>query len=344
MRFVRAGNKLGQHKITRALTRAAFGYEDCILLQEISGVKFPNPIGLAAGFDKNAELLSILPAVGFGFMEIGSITARPYDGNSAPRLRRLKKSRGLVVNYGLKSPGAEVIAKRIGDAPLAGTRPHPIPLGVSIARSNVPGAESEEAGLADQIECYETLKGLGDYVTLNLSCPNTAGGEPFHRPELLEKLLKRLPIKHDSRPTFLKLSPDLGPGTVSQIISVALQYGITGLIIGNLTKNRNNARLYEDVSTFTGGISGKPTELLSNNLIAHTYRESQGELVIIGCGGVFSAEDAYTKIKLGASLVQLITGMIYAGPQLISSINLGLVKLLRKDGFANIRDAVGIDN
>ena len=341
-RFVRVGQGLGRRKVTRALTRAAFGYEECILSQTIAGVKFPNPVGLAAGFDKNAELLSIMPAVGFGFMEVGSITVQPYQGNPPPRLRRLKKSRGLVVNYGLKSAGAKALARRIGDISQTNERlAKHIPLGISIARSNVPGTEVEEAGILDQVECYEVLRGLGDYVTLNLSCPNTAGGEPFHKPELLNSLLRRLPLAGDPRPTFLKISPNLSPEVVSDIIEVALKHNVTGLVIGNLAKNKDNARLYEDVSAFTGGISGKPTELLANKLIAHAYQQGQGKLVIIGCGGVFSAEDAYAKIKLGASLVQLITGMIYEGPQLISSINIGLARLLKKDSFTNIKDAVG---
>ena len=338
-RMTRLGKLLGSNFFTRNALALGFSYKNKKLEQTIAGIHFPNPAGLAAGFDKNAELLGILPAVGFGFIEVGSITGEPCEGNPKPRLWRLPKSRSLAVYYGLKNKGCEAIAKKLKKTKCA------VPFGVSIAKTNCKETVSLGKGIADYVKAYRTLKNFGNYVTLNISCPNAFGGQPFTDAKKLDALLNEIDKIKNEKPIFLKLSADLSPDEIDAIIAVSRAHKIPGFICTNLTKNRNNKKLIEKDVPEKGGLSGKAVEELSNKLIAHIYqktnRQTPGEFVIIGCGGIFSAEDAYKKIKLGASLVQLITGMIYGGPQLISDINRGMVKLLEKDGYTTVGEAVG---
>lgn len=341
---VKIGHTLGKNIITRKITAGFFSYSDKKLEQDILGIHFSNPIGLAAGFDKNAELTDILPAVGFGFAEIGSITGEPCLGNPKPRLWRLKESKSLVVYYGLKNPGCEAVAAKLAN------KKFKIPIGVSIAKTNCQATADMENGVKDYVKAYKTMFDIGNYTTVNISCPNAFGGQPFTDKKSLEYLLNALSQlsvgttdgKLKIKPIFIKLSPDLSIQEVDDIIEVAEKYNVDGYISSNLTKNRNNIKIKNAVPS-VGGMSGKVVEGLSNNLIRHLYKKTKGKKVIIGCGGVFSAEDAYYKIKAGASLIQMITGMIFEGPQIISDINLGLVKLLERDGFKNISEAIGTE-
>lgn len=326
---VRFAVRLGSNPVTRAITRAAFGYSHPALRQTVAGIEFPNPIGLAAGFDKGAELTRIFPEVGFGFEEVGSVTGEPCAGNPKPRLWRHPEMKSLRVHYGLKNDGAERIAKR-----LAGER-FRIPIGISIAKTNSPETAGTDAGIRDYVKAYRALKGIGDYVTVNISCPNAFGGQPFTDPERLDRLFGTLTPHRDDRPIFIKLSPDLAENELDAIMNVTARHNITGFISTNLTKKHG----FGD-----GGISGKAVEAMSDDQIRYLYSKTGGRSVIIGCGGIFSAEDAYRKIRAGASLVQLITGMIYEGPQVISELNRGLVRLLKKDGFSNMSEAVGADH
>lgn len=340
-RMTRAGKILGSNAVTKALVGAGFSYKNKKLEQTIADIHFPNPVGLAAGFDKNAELLGILPAVGFGFIEVGSITGEPCEGNPKPRLWRLPKSKSLVVYYGLKNRGCEAIAEKLKKTKTACA----VPYGVSIAKTNCKETVSLKKGIADYIKACRVLKNYGDYVTLNISCPNAFGGQPFTDATKLDALLKEIDEIRINKPVFLKLSADLSPAEIDAIIAVSRTHHVTGFICTNLTKKRDNQKIVEKDVPEKGGISGKAVEEWSNKMIAYihkkTNRQTPGEFVIIGCGGIFSAEDAYKKIKLGASLVQLITGMIYEGPQVISEINRGLVQLLEKDGYENVGEAVG---
>lgn len=332
------GEFLGKFKITRALNRLLFYYSHYSLKQQILNISFKNPIGLAAGFDKDARLTDILPEVGFGFEEIGSVTANPYPGNPKPRLARLKKSQSLLVNYGLKSKGAKVIAAKLK------SKNFKFPVGTSIAKTNSRLTVDDKVGIEDYTEGFKHFTDIGDYFTINISCPNTFGGQPFHDPKKLDQLLKALDKIKTKKPVFIKFSPDLSKSDVNGIIKVVKKHRVHGFIMGNLTKNRNNKKILDDNVLSIGGLSGKVVRDLSDNLIRYLYKETNGKYVIIGCGGVFTAEDAYRKIKLGASLIQLITGMVYQGPQTISEINRGLVKLLKIDGYKNISEAIGADN
>ena len=330
------GVRLGRYRITRALTRAAFVYRHPMLEQTLAGIHFTNPIGLAAGFDKNAQLTATLPQVGFGFAEVGSITGEPCAGNAPPRLHRLPHSKSLLVYYGLKNDGARAITERLRDKHFA------IPIGMSIAKTNNRATCDTDNGIQDYAKAFSHVANLGAYTTINISCPNTFGGEPFTDPDRLERLLSRLDQLPTTKPIFIKLAPDLDMDTLDSLIAVAEQHRVQGYICSNLTKNRNNPLIKDQVPTY-GGLSGKVVEPLANKLLARVYQQAPGK-IIIGCGGVFSAEDAYKKIRLGASLVQLITGMIYQGPQLIGQINQGLVRLLKRDGYKNISQAIGVDN
>ncbi len=337
------GLRLGKSAFGRCATRLAFYYGHPSLEQTVKGVHFPNPVGLAAGFDKNGTLTQIIPEVGFGFTEIGSISARPCGGNSGQHLWRLKKSKSILVNYGLKNVGADVISESLSGCAFK------IPIGISLAKTNSPATIDEEAGISDYVQAYSAFasRKVGDYFTINISCPNACGGQPFLEPQALKRLLAALTAARqtyaDQRPWFLKLSADLYPTALDAIIEAARTYGVSGFICSNLTKNRNNKKIVDRDVPSQGGLSGAVVRKLSDNLIRHIYKKTGREFVIIGCGGIFSAEDAYEKIKAGASLLQLITGMIYEGPQLISEINQGLVDLLHRDGYNSISEAIGTE-
>jgi dihydroorotate dehydrogenase len=337
-RVVHLGNFLGSNPFTQTLTSMSFSYSDKKLEQVVNGVRFTNPVGLAAGFDKDALLTGILPAVGFGHAEVGSITGEPCIGNPRPRLWRLKKSKGLAVHYGLKNDGAEQISKRLAKKTFR------IPIGTSIAKTNSKETIGIEAGINDYAKAFEEFTSIGSYFTINISCPNTFGGEPFTDSKKLERLLAKIDKIPTKKPIFLKLSPDLTKKEIDNILFVSARHKIDGFVCGNLTKKRKINEIVDRNVPARGSLSGKIVEDLSNEQIRYVYQKTKGKYAIVGCGGVFSAKDAYKKIKLGASLVQLITGMIYEGPQLISEINQGLARLLKKDGFTNVSQAVGVEN
>jgi len=338
------GEFLGSFYPFRLLTKLVFNYEDQSLAQVISGISFKNPVGLSAGFDKNAKLVKILPNVGFAYAEFGSVTYGAYEGNPKPRLYRLPKSRALTVYYGLKNEGVRPVLDRI--------RKNRSPksdfvIGVSVARTNSKETVEINAGIDDYTNGVREVlnSGLANYITINISCPNTFAGEPFTTPLRLEKLLKSIDKLNSDVPIYLKMPIDLPWEEFDKLLEIIVKYHSEGVVIGNLTKNRQSKLILETIpEEIKGGISGLPTQQLSDELIRKTYLKYGDKLVIIGVGGIFSAEDAYRKIKLGASLVQLITGMIYQGPQLIGSINRGLKDLLVADGYSNISEAIGIES
>ncbi|MDP2684231.1 MAG: quinone-dependent dihydroorotate dehydrogenase [bacterium] len=347
-RMIKNGVMLGKSGFTRGLVGLMFRYKNIMLEQDILGISFKNPIGLSAGFDKNAELTDILPEVGFGFAELGSVTGEPCEGNPKPRLWRLAQQKSLVVYYGLKNDGAVAIAKKLqpkADQPRAKKdKKFKIPIGISIAKTNCQKTADLQEGVNDYVKAYRVLQGVGDYVTINISCPNAFGGQPFTDPTSLTALFTEIFKIQKIKPIFLKLSPDLSIPEVDALLAVCCGFPIDGYICSNLTKNRNRSDLADVQVPEHGGLSGKLVSNLSNNHIAHIYKKTGGRKVIIGCGGVFDATDAYKKIKNGASLIQMITGMIFEGPQVISEINQGLVELLESDGYSNISDAIGANS
>lgn len=336
-RMVRVGKALGSNRFARRFLAALFRYRHPILEQDVLGIHFANPVGLAAGFDKDAQLTRVMPSVGFGFEEVGSITGEPCPGNKGKRLWRLPKSRGLVVWYGLKNDGSEAISERLA------VERFEIPIGTNVAKTNAPDTVDTEKGIADYEKAFRAFADIGDYFTVNISCPNAFGGEPFSDPEKLDRLMKTLDAVDTDKPVFIKFAADMDTQELDRLIEVADQHRVHGFIFSNLTKKRDRPEIdqAEIAGIDKGGISGKAVVKASNALIGHAYRRAGDRYVIIGLGGIFSAEDAYEKILEGATLVQLITGMIFEGPQLIGEINKGLVALLRRDGYGNIQEAIG---
>ncbi len=326
--FISLGKLLGSSRASKFLARTLFGYQNKMLEQNIFGIKFSNPVGLSAGFDKNAELLNIMGDVGFGFAEVGSITSKACQGNSGKRLIRLPDEKSIWVNLGLNNKGAKAIASNLKN------RKFQIPFGVNIAKTNCQETVDVQIGIEDYISSLKEFKDIGDYYTLNVSCPNAFGGQPFHNPKLCESLLKKVSKLKIKKPIFVKLSPDIKKSDIDKIIALAYKFKISGFVCSNLTKENSKK---------SGGFSGKIMEEKANALLSYIYKRTRGDFVLIGVGGIFSAQDAYKKIKSGASLVQLLTGMIYEGPNLISDINIGIAKLLKADGYTNISQAIGKD-
>lgn len=335
------GGLIGRITPLRFFTTKALRFEHPMLEQTVAGIKFANPLGLSAGFDKNGKLLRVIPAVGFGFEEVGSVTWESYAGNPKPRLFRLPKSKALVVYYGLMNDGVAAISARIKRV-----LPAKMVVGISIAKTNCQRTADLHAGVEDYYQCTKYLEQeqLGDYYTLNISCPNTFGGEPFTTPDRLKLLLTKIDSLKVTKPVFIKMPINLEISEFKALLDEICQHQIAGIIVGNLTKVHDPS-LIKDVipEHIKGGISGLPTQKLSTDLISYTYQNYGQRLIIMGVGGIFSAQDAYAKIKAGASLLQLITGMIYEGPQLIGKINRELVGLLKADGFGTISEAVGSD-
>lgn len=337
------GQLLGNSGVVKKILSNSLCYKNPVLIQEIAGMKFENPIGLAAGFDYEARLTQILASIGFGFETIGTITNQSYEGNIRPMLGRLPKSKSLMVNKGFKNLGAEKTIQKLK------RYSYNFQLGVSIGRTNKKDLVTQKQSIEDIASAFlafERSRTKHSYYELNISCPNLMGDVSFYPPKNLEDLLGRIDRLHLSRPLFIKMPIEKNDNETLQMLNVIVEHNVTGVVFGNLQKNRNNKMLDpEEVRKFpVGNFSGKPTFERSNELIKLTYKKYSKKLIIIGCGGVFSAEDAYKKIKLGASLVQLITGIIYQGPQLVSEINYKLVDLLKKDGYTNISQAVGANN
>lgn len=338
-------------QVTRAasLLEGKFAFEDVRLRTELWGLAFDNPVGLAAGFDKNAQLVPFWSTLGFGFAEVGSVTARPSKGNPRPRAFRLPDDEAVINRMGLNNKGAAKIARklrRFGDR-------NEIPLGVNIAKTPDPSIMGD-AGVEDFRESFRVLAPAADYVALNVSCPNTSEGKTFEAPEALESLLSAVMAERKemqlSVPVLVKLSPPLSEkvvfdSSVEEIVDISRRHGVSGFIASNTASDREGLTA-EDTTLDKigrGGLSGRPIEARSTHLVRYLYDLTGGELPIIGVGGIFSAADAYRKIKSGASLVQIYTGLVYEGPALVREIKKGLVQLLERDGYAYIHEAVGAD-
>jgi len=327
------GKILGSNILTRKVISKSFNYKNKKLNLEVLGIKFENPVGLSAGFDKNANLTQIVPSVGFGFEEIGSVTGEKCEGNPKPRLFRIPERKSIVVNYGLCNEGSERIAHKLKNKKFT------FPIGVSIARANNQDIIFDtEKGIKDYLKAYENLKDTGDYLTINISCPNTPDNLSFCEIKNFDRLMKVFSKKEITKPILIKLKPDFSKKQIDDFLEVCKKYTfIKGFVVSNLTTDRKEF----DNLTQKGGLSGLPTKKKSNELIKYISTKTKGKYVLIGVGGIFNAEDAYEKIKNGASLVQLITGIIYNGPSLIKEINKGLVELLEKDGYRTISEAIG---
>ena len=338
------GEFCGTSQPVRSVFVHTYAFTHPSLTQKLHGIVFTNPVGLAAGFDYRAQLTQILPAVGFGFGTVGTITNSPYEGNPKPRLGRLPKSKSLLVNKGFKNAGAEAVIKKVSQ------RKFHYPVGISIGRTNSQLLTTQKQSIADILEAFSLFEASHikhAYYELNISCPNLFGKVTFYPAKNLHELLREIDQLKISRPVFIKMPISESDNATQKMLEVIVKHKINGVIFGNLQKNRHDQSVDKheavNISILKGYLSGKPTWQRSNELIRLAYNQYGKKLTIIGCGGIFSAEDAYTKIKLGASLVQLITGMVYQGPALIGQINYGLVKLLKQDGLKSISEAVGTE-
>jgi len=324
-------------------------FEDERLKQHLWGETFPNPLGLAAGADKNARAVPYWEAIGFGFVEIGSVSARPASGNAKPRAFRLPEDRALINRMGLNNDGAEAVAERLEQDRSDRSRP----LGINLAKTRDPDFMGD-AALEDFQASFRQLVGQADYVTLNVSCPNTPDGGTFEDPAALDDLLEVIAGEQKAPglavPVLVKLSPPLSDRVLfdtqlEEILAVATAHDVDGFVATNTASDRKGVQASSErlAEIGAGGLSGRPLEARATRLVQYLYRATDGEIPIIGVGGVHDAESAYAKIRAGASLVQLYTALVYEGPGLVRKIKEGLVARIRDDGYASIANAVGVD-
>lgn len=317
------------------------------LQTEIAGLTFPNPVGLAAGCDKNGKAVTIWPRFGFGFVEVGTVTAQPQTGNPRPRVFRVPEHGALVNRLGFNSEGSEVVAKRLAHLRRR-TRGMMVPLGVNIGKTKL--VTGDEETLNDYRTSFRRLSRLADFIVVNVSSPNTPGLRQWQEREKLTVLLgtlleesRQLATKRGTQavPLFVKISPDMADGDMEDVCDVALTLGLAGIIATNTTIAREG-----DVAGVErqGGLSGKPLRARATDVIRFLYRQTQGKMPLIGVGGIFTAEDAYARIKAGASLVQFYTALVYEGPFLPRRINAGLLRQMERDGVKRIADAVGVES
>jgi dihydroorotate dehydrogenase len=300
------------------------------------GMTFPNPVGLAAGFDKNAEVADAMLALGFGFVEVGTVTPRPQPGNPRPRVFRLAEHGALINRLGFNNAGMETVFRRLERRRSSGK------LGI-VGVNLGPNRESADP-VDDCARATRRFAGVADYLVVNVSSPNTPGLRGLQSKKPLSRLLARVLAARDGAgsrsPLLVKVAPDLTAEERRDIVEVALAEGIDGLIATNTTVSRP-ASPGDSRACESGGLSGRPLFALSTAVLADLYRLSEGRLPIIGVGGIASGEDAYAKIRAGASLVQLYTALVYQGPGLVLRVCRDLAHRLRADGFASVAEAVG---
>ncbi len=323
------------------LVRRAHRPDDPILATNVFGIPFPNPIGLAAGFDKDAEVPDPMLALGFGFVEAGTVTPQPQPGNSGKRLYRLDEDEAVINRFGFNSRGLAAFAERLAQRKREGR--------TGIVGANVGKNRDTADAAADYAAGIEALCGVADYLVVNLSSPNTPGLRALQARTEMEDLLirvieaRRRAARMRLPPILAKVGPDLGDHELRDIAEVAMKNGIDGLIIGNTTLDRPPHLRSADRNA-PGGLSGRPLMTPSTACLSAMYQHIKGAIPIIGCGGIASGADAYAKIKAGASLVQLYSALVFQGPALIGRIKADLAALLRADGFKSVSDAVGADH
>ena len=340
-------------RVTQALPpvrwaiRKSWSFQDKSLRQEGGGITFCNPIGLSAGFDKNAQLSPLMEDVGFGFASGGSVTLEPRRGNRRPWFHRLPKTKSVVVFAGMPNKGLRKIRNYIEqNTHRVNSAVGVVSVAVIANKTTIEqagGRPAEQAIINDVKKATEYIirNKLANVVEINISCPN-AGKEPFIETESLDVLLTTLDSVPRDVPFWVKMPHLYDIEQFDSLLKVIVQHNVQGVTVANLVKDRSKIDIKDPLTDeIRGGLSGEPTREHSLELIRHAYKNYSDRLTIIGVGGVFSAEDAYAKIKAGASLVGLITGLFFEGPRLVGRINRGLVELLRKDGFSHVSEAVG---
>ncbi len=309
------------------------GADDPILATEVAGLRLPNCVGLAPGFDKNAEVFGPMRRAGFGFVECGTVTPLAQAGNPRPRLFRLSEDQAVINRMGFNNEGLEAFAGRLARR------------GPGIVGANIGANKEADDRIGDYVTGLTRLWGLASYFTINISSPNTPGLRALQTKAALEELLGRLAQARDSLPAegrvpmFLKVAPDLEDGEVEAIVETVVANGLHGIIVSNTTITRPS--LASKHAGEAGGLSGAPLTQLSTQMLGLFHHAAAGRVALIGAGGIGSGEDAYAKLRAGASAVQLYSAMVFGGPGLVTRIKRDLAACLRRDGFASVAAAVG---
>ena len=321
---------LGQRGSGLELVRRLCTVQDRRLEVSAFGLRFPNPIGLAAGFDKNAVAVRSWAALGFGHVEIGSVTALPQPGNPRPRLFRLPQDQALINRMGFNNEGAQAVAARLAHLQETFGRP-PVPLGINLGKSRVTPLEEAPQ---DYLQSLSQLWPYGDYFVLNVSSPNTPGLRALQDKDRLEELLAALTgFVQGQKPLLLKIAPDLSWEQIDEILALVEQYRLSGLIATNTTTARSGLQTPINEA---GGLSGKPLRARSLEVLKYLHARLQGRLPIVSVGGIFSAEDVWERLSNGATLVQVYTGLVYEGPFLLKKLCRGLLERMEREGIASL--------
>jgi dihydroorotate dehydrogenase len=340
------GSRMSRSAVGRAIART-WNVQFEALCVSAMGLRFQNPIGLAAGFDKGGRLYAVMADLGFGHMEIGSISSRPWPGNPSPTLLRLPRDWGLINRPGLNSEGADVVFERLRTAKFD------IPVGINLVKTADPKI-SGEAAVRDYLDALVRFYPRADFITLNLSCPNTAEGRTFEDPELLGQFLEGIQqlegtlTAHGRKPMLIKLSPDLEDSILDEILSLARTFGISGCVIGNTTTRRETLTTPKQVldQFGYGGVSGRPLKPYIREMVEKVVARTPRDFVVIAAGGVgcdpgkHPAQEVWEYLELGASLVQVHTGLIYRGPGLAGTTNRGLMQILRRSPYRTLQEFI----
>ncbi len=327
--------------VIRLLSRF-YTVNDARLRVELGDLCFHNPIGLAAGFDKNGRATSLLRALGFGHIEVGSVSIISSKGNPRPRLFRLPKDEAIIVNYGVPNQGAKVVGERLSHLCRQG------PIGINIVETNTGLPSTSDQIIREYVEATRLLSANADYITLNLNCPNTSAGESiFDTASVLKSLMEECEKIRDLPPIFLKLTAHSdGQRMERTLLAIEKCKSIRGFIF-NIPPGKNYVTETQtsEVRSLPGTLCGPPTQSLMDAALAFWYKNvDRRRYVLIGSGGIRNSEDVYKKIRLGASVVQIYTTLVYSGPNVVRELNKGLLVLLERDGFTHVEQAVGVDN
>lgn len=327
------GSAISRHKSITKLIGSFYDHSAPSLEQSFLGINFKNPIGLAAGFDKNGTMGPLMQSLGFGFIEVGSVTANPSTGNPKPRSFRLPADESIINRLGLNNDGVQTISKRLKKLELS------IPLGINIAKTHDPAISGQKA-IDDYVRSFRKVKEIGDFITINISCPNTTEGKTFEDPRSLENLLSALAIEKDSMlaPVLVKFSVDLSQTLLEELVSVCENHSISGYVACNTSQNREN--LISPQSTIRdvgrGGLSGRAIRGRSTEIISKIRQLTKRNKLIIGVGGISSGEDAIEKLMAGADLLQIYTSLVYEGPSIVKKINKEIENHLKAKGLKHI--------
>ena len=341
-RTLSAAEWVGAAATGRNLLKGLFAHQDARLATEVGGLHFANPLGMAAGFDKNGRAIQALSALGFGFVEVGSVSAHASTGNPRPRLFRLPLDEAVVVNYGVPNDGAAAVAARVAG------RPTDAPLGINLVETNTGQPIAPEAVVAEFVAAVKPFTRRADYIALNLNCPNTTGGvSPFDAGPHLRDLMQEYAAIDGLPPVFLKFTAHTDPARMARMLEAVDPFDFVKGFAFNLPPGKDYPLQSPPhlVESLPGTLCGAPVREMIDATVKFWYgRIDRTRHKIIGIGGISSAEDAYRKIRLGASLVQLYSALVFRGPGIVRQVNAGLARLLARDGLAHVAEAVGIAN